>query len=156
DIDLSNYEANQHFFLGQYFRENYNTALSMLPIISSPINIKQIEVWISNRANAYEDARDIMALMDLGEYNPHNTIINQGSSRLPATGIPGELALQVSNDYRTQLGDMGRVSNLNFVQSFFASTGGSDNYAKLTDARRLVEDRDIAVNGRLGCITLMY
>src|SRR5690606_39172278 len=60
------------------------------------------------------------------------------------------------NDLLTQLGDMGRESNGNFVQSFFASTGGSDNYAKLTYARQLVEDRDFTVNRRLGYISLMY
>lgn len=156
DIELSKYEANQHFFLGQYFRDKYDAALAMLPIVSSPINITQIEVWISNRANAFEDARDIMALMDLGEYNPYNSIINQGSSQLPSTGIPGELAPQVSNDLLTQLGEMGRESNGNFVQSFFASTGGSDNYAKLTYARKLVEGRDYTVNRRLGYISLLY
>ena len=34
------YEENKHFFISQYFRDNYNQFLEDLPLISSPINIK--------------------------------------------------------------------------------------------------------------------
>ncbi len=158
DIDLDNYEANQHFFLGQYFRETYNQALAMAPIITSSINITQVEVWMSNRSNSYEDARDVLALMDLGEYQPYYNPINSGSSRMPSTGIPGELAPSISNDLLTQLGQQGRESNGQFVQNFFAagSTSPNDNYVKMTYARKLVEGRDYTVNRRLGYISLVY
>src|SRR5690606_40840543 len=79
------YEDNQHYFLSQYFRDNFNRALALAPIISTDINITQIEVWVSNRNNSYEDARDVLALMDLGEQNPYNPIITRGASALPST-----------------------------------------------------------------------
>ena len=43
DIYADQYEANKHFFLSHYFKENYNYALSNLPFINSPINITKIE-----------------------------------------------------------------------------------------------------------------
>src|SRR5690606_22555473 len=99
----------------------------------------------------YEDARDVLALMDLGEYQPYYNPINSGSSRMPSTGIPGELAPSISNDLLTQLGQQGRESNGQFVQNFFAagSTSPNDNYVKMTYARKLVEGRDYTVNRRL-------
>lgn len=154
--EMDNYEANQHFFLGQYFRDTYNQALALSPIINTPVNITQIEVWTGNRSNSFEEARDIMALMDLGEYNPYNSSITRGSSRLPSTGIPGDVSPTVSNNLLSLLGENGRESNGNFTQSFFASTGANDNYVKLTYARKLVEGRDYSVNRRLGYISLIY
>src|SRR5690606_33632743 len=126
------------------------------PILNTPVNITQIEVWSSNRSNSFEEARDIMALMDLGEYTPYNSLISRESQPLPSTGIPGEPAPSISNNLLSLLGESGRQSNSNFTQSFFASTGANDNYVKLTYARKLVEGRDFTVNRRLGYISLVY
>src|SRR5690606_38777956 len=126
-IELDNYEANQHFFLAQYFRDHYNQALAMAPIINSPINITQIEVWMSNRSNSYEDARDVLALMDLGEYNPYYASVAPGSSQMPSTGIPGELAPNYSNDLLVQLGQQGREPNGQFVSTFFGADGSPND-----------------------------
>src|SRR5690606_37695099 len=57
-LKADDYEENQHYFLGQYFRENFNRALAMAPIINTQINITQIEVWVSNRSNSIEGSRD--------------------------------------------------------------------------------------------------
>ncbi|WP_445265613.1 T9SS outer membrane translocon Sov/SprA [Sphingobacterium sp. MYb382] len=156
EITLDNYEANQHYFLNQYFRDNYNQSLANAPILSTNINITQIEVWISNRSNSYEEARDIMALMDLGEYTPHSTMITRGSARNPSTGIPGDPTNNVSNNLKSLLGDAGRESNSTFVQSFFAGDGGTDNYEKLTYARKLVLGKDYFLNNKLGYVSLLH
>lgn len=63
------YEANKHFFLGQYFRDQYNAALSNLPFVNSGINISRIEVWISNSNNATTDTRDVVGFAELAEAN---------------------------------------------------------------------------------------
>ncbi|TAL59113.1 MAG: cell surface protein SprA, partial [Bacteroidetes bacterium] len=39
EINGDNYEANKHFFLAQYFKEQYDSALKNLPVINSGINI---------------------------------------------------------------------------------------------------------------------
>ena len=38
------YDANKHYFLAQYFRNNYDAALANRPLISSNVNITKIEV----------------------------------------------------------------------------------------------------------------
>ena len=35
DIQANNYEANKHFFVGQFFKNQYDNALSLLPIVQS-------------------------------------------------------------------------------------------------------------------------
>ena len=58
DIYADQYEANKHFFLSHYFREQYNEAMSNLPFISSPINITKIEVWVTNKTGTVENNRN--------------------------------------------------------------------------------------------------
>ena len=76
------YEANRHYFLSQYFRNNYERALRNLPIITSQIQITRIEVWVTNRRNSTQNVRNILAFMDLGENE-------NGSYRNPANALPG-------------------------------------------------------------------
>ncbi|HLG41582.1 MAG TPA: cell surface protein SprA, partial [Chitinophagaceae bacterium] len=67
------YEENRHFLMSQYFRNNYNKAMSQLPLVNSTIQILRVEVWVTNRnVAATTDTRDIVALMDLGENAPYN------------------------------------------------------------------------------------
>jgi cell surface protein SprA len=70
DIPADQYEANRHYFIAEYFKNNYDNALSNLPIINSPVNITRIEVWITNKTGVTENTRNIIGLMDLAEPNP--------------------------------------------------------------------------------------
>ncbi|WP_257666095.1 T9SS outer membrane translocon Sov/SprA [Parapedobacter tibetensis] len=156
-LKADEYEDNQHYFLAQYFRDNFNRALSIAPIITTDVNITQIEVWISNRSNSVDDSRDVLALMDLGEVNAYNPIVQQGASRYPSTGIPGEPNQQLSNRLIPQLQEYDpnfRQTQSNAVQTFFSGTGRNDNYAKLTYARKLREGTEYTVDRRLGFISL--
>ena len=67
------YEADRHFFLSHYFRDNYNKFLKTYPFINSPIQITRIEVWITNRQAQTNNIRNLVALQDIGESNPKNT-----------------------------------------------------------------------------------
>src|SRR5690606_15882117 len=117
------YEANRHYFLSHYFRDNFNRTMSNAPVLLTDVNITQIEVWVTNRSNAYVDARDILAFMDLGEYNPYNTaLFNPGVSRLPSSGIPNDPSSPLSNNLTTVIGDQARLTNSNFVQGYFAGS----------------------------------
>ncbi|WP_243739408.1 T9SS outer membrane translocon Sov/SprA [Flavicella sediminum] len=83
ELQTSQYAANQHFFLAHYFRNNYNKALKQFPLISSNVNITNIEVWITNRSTNTTDVRNIVALTDLGEsgsdiYDPSKSNIING------------------------------------------------------------------------------
>lgn len=63
----SNYDRNRHFFLGHYFRDNYERWLKSLPLVSSGVNINRVEVYILNRTNNSESLRNFIAFTDLGE-----------------------------------------------------------------------------------------
>ncbi|MCS7189006.1 MAG: cell surface protein SprA, partial [Bacteroidia bacterium] len=68
---VSDYDYNRHFFLNHFFRSLYERSLSTLPVISSPINITRIEVWVTNRSNAVvQNTRNAVGLVDLGENLP--------------------------------------------------------------------------------------
>jgi cell surface protein SprA len=151
------YDANKHYFLSQYFRNNYDNALANIPIISSNVNITKIEVWITNRTNATTNSRDILALMDLGENTPYNKRLIQGGggfSSLPAgTDIPG--FTQQSNSLLKNLPADARLTNSNAVANYFNSSGAGDNYAKLTYARQLTS-KEFTLHPQLGYISLNY
>lgn len=61
------YEANRHFFLSHYFRDNYESFVENAPLITSPVQITKVEVWVTNNRQNTQDTRNIVALMDLGE-----------------------------------------------------------------------------------------
>ena len=152
------YEANRHYFLSQYFRDNYNKALANIPIISSNYTITRIEVWVTNRTNNTTGSRDVLAFMDLGENKPYNKTLIQGGSGytgLPA-GFSGPAFPQQSNSLLKNLPPATRQTNSNAVATYFQATGGSDNYAKLTYARKLVQDKDFNLHAQLGYISLNY
>jgi len=155
----ADYEANRHYFLAQFFRENYNRALANIPIISSNINITKIEVWTTNRTNNTTDSRDVLALMDLGENKPYNTTLIHGGpaySGFPA-GFKGPGFPQQSNTLLTNLPASTRLTNdpQNTIGTYFKNTGGSDNYTKLTYARKLTA-KEFTLHPQLGYISLNY
>lgn len=150
----ADYEANKHFFLSQYFRNNYDKALANIPIISSNINITKIEVWTTNRTNVTTDSRDILAFLDLGENKPNNALIQGGGSALPAA-FKGPGFPQQSNSLLNNLPPDARSTNSNSVAQYFQTTGATDNYSKLTYARKLT-DKEYTLHSQLGYISLNY
>ncbi|HEY0896356.1 MAG TPA: cell surface protein SprA, partial [Sphingobacteriaceae bacterium] len=154
-ISADNYEANKHFFLAQYFRQNYNRAMANIPVITSPVNITRIEVWVTNRSGSTTDSRDVLAFLDLGENQPYNTAQVRGGpgfSAYPA-GFSGPGFEQQSNNLLQNLPAGVRLTNSNDVISFFQGSGGTDNFAKLTYARKLT-DKEFTVHPQLGYISL--
>jgi len=73
EVNADQYDENRHFFLGYYFRDNYDRALAKLPYIQSAVSITRLEVWVTNKQGSYDQARNILAFADLAE---HNTIHN--------------------------------------------------------------------------------
>jgi cell surface protein SprA len=79
---LDDYDENRHFLLAQYFKNNYNYAMSNLPIVNSQVQISRMEVWITNRTGTTINTRSIVGFMDLGETNPYNSNIHSITSDL--------------------------------------------------------------------------
>ncbi|HEY0898826.1 MAG TPA: cell surface protein SprA [Sphingobacteriaceae bacterium] len=154
-ISADNYEANKHFFLAQYFRNNYNRALANIPVITTNVNITRIEVWVTNRSNSTTDSRDVLGFLDLAENQPYNSAQVQGGggfSAFPA-GFSGPGFPQQSNSLLQNLPQGVRQTNSNDVNAYFQGNGGTDNFAKLTYARKLT-DREFTLHPQLGYISL--
>jgi cell surface protein SprA len=158
NLTANAYDANKHYFLAQYFRNNYDAALANRPLISSNVNITKIEVWVTNTISATTNSRDVLAFQDLGENAPYNTRLIQGGaaySGLPAgTDIPG--FPQQSNSLLKNLPANARLTNSNAINTYFSGTGNFDNYASLTYARQLVQNKDYTLHPQLGFISLNY
>ncbi len=66
-INADQYDQNRHYFLGQFFRDNYDRFAARLPLVSSGVNITRIEVWVTNKSGKFEQSRNLVAWQDLGE-----------------------------------------------------------------------------------------
>ena len=152
EIECIDYEENRHFFLSQYFRDNYEKALQNLPLVTSDININKIEVWVTNTTSNYENSRNIVAFTDLGE-GKNEWIYN--NEKVRSAGIMGE---QYPDDtINTLLYDMdyNSIRSLNSVTSYLTSQGytSGKDFEKLQKARKL-NPSEYVLNSKLGFITL--
>lgn len=85
DLGVEQYDMNRHFFLTQFFRDNFNRAMDNLPVIRSNTQITRVEVWVTNRNNVSAEVRDVCGFMDLGEPRPFNRSLLNNS---PNTTFP--------------------------------------------------------------------
>ncbi len=98
------YDENRHFLLAQFFRNNYNKAMSNLPVITSQVQILRMEVWVTNRNGTSTQARQVVGLMDLGEPRPYNPSIR------PLTNQPYPFN-DANSEYRSIINNPGsRIS----------------------------------------------
>lgn len=150
EIVASNYDDNRHFFLGQFFRTNYEKWIANLPQVISGVNVTRVEVYVLNRNNDTQTLRNVVGLMDLGEanriYNPD--IVSAGS------GLPNDNA---SNNLLNLVKDLDR--NVDLINQELESlplsnplVNGTD-FEKITSARKL-SPTEYTFQQQLGYITL--
>ena len=158
NISCLDYEENRHFFLSQYFRDQYEAALTTLPTVTSSINITKIEVWITNTNTSTQNTRNILALTDLAEgkdewiYNPEITPANT------STIYPRNAA----NDLVARM-DTSQIRNISTVTNYMSNdpmrlgrTGymvSGRDFEKVENARRLT-NTEFSLNSKLGFISL--
>ncbi len=153
ELEASDYEENRHFFLSQYFRENYETALSTLPTVSSDINITKIEVWVTNTNSNYENCRNIVAFTDLGE-GKEEWIYNK--TKVHSNVYAGQKAFPDNNaNDLVQRMDTTQIRNLNTVTAYLTGEGyiSGRDFEKIQKARKL-NANEYTLNRKLGFITL--
>ncbi len=141
------YEENRHFFLGQAFRDNFESAVATLPVITSNINITKIEVWVTNIGAAITENHNIVGFQDIGESKPFNSNIHTTSQ----TRYPDN----ESNDLLHQL-DTNQVRNINVASDYLITQKGyapGIDFEKIESARKL-NSSEFMYNSRLGFISL--
>jgi cell surface protein SprA len=156
DIKADAYEANKHYFLSHYFRDQYDVAMQSLPIVNSAINITRIEVWVVNTQANTQNVRNLVAFTDLGEntayqssgYANPGVLFPANSSRLPDNAQNTIYDQMVNNP--DVLGYSGAISaiqglNQNFQQGV--------HFERVGNARQL-SPSEFTYNSRLGFVSL--
>ncbi len=149
EIKGDQYEANRHFFLSQYFRNQYETALKDVNQIRSGINITRIEVWVRNTtATRPGDAtRNIIAIADLGETtNIGNLNVTGVYPDNNANNLYQVLGQSTIDMMRNNIGTAGNTLNGFGFQS-------GRNYV-IQENARLYSSNEYSVNELLGYISL--
>ena len=148
----SNYDENRHFFLGQFFRDNFESWLGTLPQITSGVNITRVEVYLLNRQNDTQTLRDVVGLMDLGETDKayRKSYYNiTAPDKSPTFNNNNDLYAKVSKLNPSSDGINQELENL-FAPNPFVN--GTD-FEKITSARKLATT-EFSYNKELGYITL--
>ncbi|MCF7568374.1 cell surface protein SprA [Sabulilitoribacter arenilitoris] len=159
DKFIHDYDENRHFFLAQYFRDTYDTALETYPYINNRgLQITRLEVWVTNRSNRTDNIRNIVAIQDLGESDviglqtPPGGFVNVGFGAIPDNG---------NNDFDpTAIGSTSvltdAVRDVATVQSgiLVPNVNEGFDYAKLENARKLINGQEYTLNKDLGYISL--
>ncbi|MCM4162696.1 MULTISPECIES: cell surface protein SprA [unclassified Arenibacter] len=166
ELRAQDYDADKHFFLAHYFRDNYDAALVNYPYIRSQVQITRLEVWITNRSQQTVNIRNVVAIQDLGEVQADKTRIGQNNGD-PAgffnSSAAGNLPRNAANDFDPlQIGSGGALTSsirdIATVQAGFNVPGYTVNqgfdYAILENARKLEQGRDFTFNSQLGYISL--
>jgi cell surface protein SprA len=148
EIVASNYDENRHFFLGHFFRDNYQNWIANLPQITSGVNVTRVEVYIVNRNNDTQSIRDVIGLMDLGEPRViHNPNIPKGT---PTNANDND-----ANDLYAAIKGLNRNSDniSNLLEGIPMGGSAGTDFEKITSARKL-NPTEFTFHHQLGYITL--
>ena len=148
DIAGDNYDENRHFFLSHFFRDNFEKAMETVPYIASGLQITKIEVWITNKRGAYDQARNIVAFEDLGENSRHTH--NRNWDRLGKT-VPDNTTNSLYETVKqTPFRDLSQTTTA--LEGLNGMHGGVD-FEKIESAR-LLTSSEYTLNTALGYISL--
>ena len=170
DFELTalDYDEDRHFFLAQYFRDQYDEALANYPYIRSQVQITRLEVWTTNRSQQTLNVRNVVAIQDLGEALKNDTRIGKTNGEpggfFNISGPLPNLPRNNANDYdpaligaggvlTTQIRDIATVDDGFTIATGYQINQGFD-YAILENARKLEQGRDFQLNSQLGYISL--
>jgi cell surface protein SprA len=149
-VTVDDYDANKHYFLSEYFRDNYNRALARLPVITSDVSITRMEVWVTNKTTNFEQSRNIITIHDLAEADPKSAIFNRDP------GQTGDYPRNELNDAYSEL-----TSTYSAIRDIKNATSELENaglvlgvdFEKIENAR-LLSPREYTFNDKLGYVSL--
>ncbi|MEJ2006217.1 MAG: hypothetical protein P8X57_14920 [Cyclobacteriaceae bacterium] len=103
EFSAAQYDENRHFFLGHFFRDNYESWLATIPFVRSGVNVTRVEVYVVNRNNDTQTLRNVVGFMDMGESGNiyRNDLLN-------STPRPGGANSNQANDLFTILDGLDR------------------------------------------------
>ena len=161
-IKPTEYDDNRHYFLGYYFRNRWNDALSEPPnpiLFDGFSKITDIEVWklrTTNTDSDREGIRKVVGLVDLGE--PVEVLTQANNFTEPV--LPNDDGSSDIDQYtQANLETLRDGSSTTQPQQYVTTQGNlqqtltGDDY-QVGDFKKLQEGRDYTLNGSLGYISL--
>lgn len=148
ELRVDNYDENRHFFLGHFFRENYEKSLRNLPVVTSGVRITRVEVYVTNRTNTVNTMRNLVGITDLGEAKPANpTAVVSPNPTSPAGNQSNSIydQLMANTGFRV-------IDNTTRTLTELGLRTGED-FEILRGAKRLT-DREFDLQPELGFISL--
>jgi len=152
DYSAALYDENRHFFLSQFFRDNFEGWLSTLPQITSGVNITRVEVYLMNRNNDTQTQRNVVGFMDMGESDK----IYRKNVLTPTTPSPIAGTVPTANSANNLFDLLGGISaesdGVNAALEGLGFVNGTD-FEKVTSARKLAPT-EYTFHKTLGYVTL--
>ena len=164
ELRTTDYDNDRHFFLSQFFFDNYKNSLRNYPLINSQINVTRVEVWIINRNARTDDFRSIVAFADIGETNTvnstYNNLVNQNvqPTNPVSININGQ-AQNIPTNENNNIYDpavLNGIRDMSTVESTLRAQFNMEpgiDYSILENARRL-NPNEYTLNSQLGYISL--
>ena len=151
-INIDQYDQNRHFFLSQWFYQHYDEFATKVPFVASGVNITRLEVWVTNKSNRYEQSRNIVAFMDLGEES--NKASDYWVSN-PQLEIPANASNNLLSVIKTDYPEARNIATVTQALAPLQAHGieGGRDYEKVESAR-LLGSNEYTFNPTLGYISV--
>lgn len=151
-VGAADYDANRHFFLSQWFYDNYDKFASKLPHVSSGVSITRIEVWVTNKNSNYNESRNFVGFMDLGE---NSRLANNFWTPTAAYNNPSNQSNNLLEILKSQFPNARNISQVTQALEPLQAHGimGGQDYEKVESAR-LLTSSEYTLNSTLGYISL--
>lgn len=181
DIFGLEYDSDRHFFLSQYFRNQYEAAMRTYPNLDTQVQITRVEVWVTNKQNRVSttenNLRNIVALQDLGEARAFsradNEIVNLAplppdffTNPMPPISLSNndpadngnnrfdpELISTGGGYLNSAIRDVTQPKEAAFSATISGQVSEGQDYAKLENARKLTPS-EYSYHPKLGYISL--
>lgn len=144
-VRAHDYDDFRHFFLGHFFRDNYERWLSTLPQVNSGVFISRVEVYVVNRTNNPQTNREIVGLIDLGEGRVLNKNLWNAQGQGPNRNEANNLFDQVT--------DLNRNTSAISEQLIALGLENGTDFERNSSSRKL-DESEYVVDRQLGYISL--
>lgn len=150
-VNADNYDQNRHFFLGHFFRNNYDRFAARLPLVTSGVKITRVEIWVTNKGGHFDQSRNLVAFADLGESTDltNNYWIPDAAQPNPSNSSNNLLSV-IKTEYPGAR-DINAVTQVLAPLSAYGIDGGRD-YEKIESAR-LLSESEYSLNSTLGYVS---
>ena len=151
-VNADEYDQNRHYFLAQFFRDNYDSFASRLPFVAGGVKITRIEVWVTNKSGHYNQSRNIVGFMDLGE---NTRLVSDYWTPDRSFDNPSNSSNNLLNVIKTDYPGARNINTVTQALAPLASYGieGGRDFEKVESAR-LLSSNEYTLNSTLGYISL--